>query len=121
MNSPRFLANENIPRNSILILRAKGFDVASVGEESPGITDLEVLKRAHREGRVILTFDRDYGELIFAGKAPLPAALIYLRIKPLTPTEPAEAILQLLVTYPERWCGHFCTIDRHVVRFRPLT
>ena len=60
----RFLANENFPLQSLRILRQADQKVASVTEDSPGIEDAEVLARAADEQRVILTFDRDYGELI---------------------------------------------------------
>lgn len=61
----RFLANENFPLPSIILLRQGGYDVASMTEDSPGMEDSEVLTRASDEQRIILTFDRDYGELIY--------------------------------------------------------
>ena len=60
----QFLANEDVPMASIRRLRAAGYDVASIIEDSPGVKDESVLSRAHAEQRIILTFDRDYGELI---------------------------------------------------------
>lgn len=46
-------------------LREQGYDVYSVGEQSPGWTDKEVLTHALRENRVILSNDKDFGELVF--------------------------------------------------------
>ena len=63
-----FLANENFPLTSIRILRDAGYNVESVLEKNPGAKDSEVLKEAKKEKRVILTFDRDYGELIYKYK-----------------------------------------------------
>ena len=59
-----FLANENFPVNSIRLLRKVGHNVASIIEDTPGVKDYTILKRAYEEKRLILTFDRDYGELI---------------------------------------------------------
>lgn len=56
----KFLANENSPLASVRALRNIGLDVVSVEEESPGISDEEVLRRARDENRIIVTFDRDY-------------------------------------------------------------
>ena len=53
----RFFANENMPLASVRVLREAGFDVASITEDSPGISDEGVLRRAHAENRIILTFD----------------------------------------------------------------
>jgi predicted nuclease of predicted toxin-antitoxin system len=58
-----FLANENFPLPSVRLLRQAGYDVASITEDSPGIEDSEVLTRAANEQQVVITFDRDYGEL----------------------------------------------------------
>lgn len=61
----KLLANENFPYPSIFYLRDKGFDIVSIGMENPSIKDSEIMSIAINESRTILTFDRDYGELIF--------------------------------------------------------
>jgi predicted nuclease of predicted toxin-antitoxin system len=61
-----FLANENFPLFSIRLLRTAGYNVASVIEDTPGAKDHDVLKRAQKEARILLTFDRDYGELVYS-------------------------------------------------------
>ncbi len=116
----RFLANENFPLPSVRLLRQAGYDVASVIEDSPGIEDTEVLSRAADEKRVILTFDRDYGELIYRLRLPSPIGIIYLRFRPYTPEEPASLLLNLLDTEGlqfERW---FTVVEREQIRQRPL-
>ena len=61
----KLLANENFPRTSVLLLRELNYDVTSIGEDNSGISDKAVMKIAENEQRIILTFDRDYGELIY--------------------------------------------------------
>ena len=61
----RLLANENIPLATVEALREAGEDVVSVTEDSPGATDEAVIRWARQEERVVVTFDRDYGELVF--------------------------------------------------------
>jgi predicted nuclease of predicted toxin-antitoxin system len=78
----RFLANENFPLPSVRLLQEKGYDIASTTEDSPGIEDTEVLARAADEQRVILTFDRDYGELVYRLRLLSPKGVIYLRFRP---------------------------------------
>jgi len=60
-----FLANENVPLAVVTSLRKDGHDVAWVREDAAGSTDDQVLGRAVKEGRVLLTFDKDFGELVF--------------------------------------------------------
>jgi len=61
----KLLANENFPLDSVIYLREKGFDIKYIGTDLSGILDSEVMEMAEKEDRTILTFDRDYGELIF--------------------------------------------------------
>jgi len=59
----RFLANEDFPLKSVHRLREVGHDVGAIIEDSPGAKDRDVLARAANKQRIVLTFDRDYGEL----------------------------------------------------------
>ena len=61
----RLLADENVPGPAIAALRQAGHDVAWMHEDAPRTPDLEVLKRAQGEKRVVVTFDKDFGELAF--------------------------------------------------------
>lgn len=115
----RLLVNENFPRASILKLRSAGHDVTSVMEESPGLLDEDVLAWAVRESRWLVTFDRDYGELIFARRRHAPPVVLYLRITDPAPEEPADLLLSLLLA-PAALAGRFVVIDRDGIRKRPI-
>ena len=117
----QFLANENFPLPSVSYLRQAGYDVAAVIEDSPGAKDREVLERAVREGRIVLTFDRDYGELIYRLRLPTPPGVIYFRFDPLTPQEPAERLLWLLNVSKLSVDGKFTVVQRRQIRQRQLT
>ena len=58
----RFLAEENVSRLVVARLRAAGLDVTAIGETSSGALDNDVLATASREGRILITEDRDFGE-----------------------------------------------------------
>lgn len=113
----KFLANENSPLASVRALRNIGLDVVSVEEESPGISDEEVLRRARDENRIIVTFDRDYGELVFHRRLSAPAGVSYLRFHPKSPLEAAEYVAGLTAGGMELE-GRFTTADRDRVRQR---
>jgi len=115
-----FLANENFPLKSMRILRLEGHDVRAVIEDMPGSRDSEVLERAFREKRVLLTFDRDYGELIFRRRMPAPSGVVYFRFDPLTPEEPAEQIIRLIDLPGIILEGRFTMFERKRVRQRML-
>jgi predicted nuclease of predicted toxin-antitoxin system len=116
----QFLANEDVPLASIRRLRAAGYDVASIIEDSPGVKDESVLSRAQAEQRIILTFDRDYGELIYRRRLPAPAGVAYFRFAPSTPEELADRFIELLRASDITLEGEFTVIGRGWVRQRPL-
>jgi predicted nuclease of predicted toxin-antitoxin system len=71
----RFLANENFPRAAVEALEKAGHDVTWVRVAAPGASDSDVLSKAAHEGRILLTFDKDFGE--FARAAALPATCVF--------------------------------------------
>jgi predicted nuclease of predicted toxin-antitoxin system len=63
----KFLADESCDFVIIRALRGAGFDVVASAEIIPGAKDVEVLKKAQTEGRILLTEDKDFGQLVWAG------------------------------------------------------
>jgi predicted nuclease of predicted toxin-antitoxin system len=61
----KFVADENIDRQIVDRLRQDGHIVMSVAEMDPGISDDVVLDLANQEGSLLLTADKDFGELVF--------------------------------------------------------
>ena len=116
----RFLANENFPFPSMKILRTVGFEVKHIGEDNFGISDEEVLKIAVAEQMIILTFDKDYGKLIFKYKMQPPPAVVYFRLKGDKPTDAAKILLErmengLVID------NYFSVIDEDGTRQRKLS
>ena len=91
-----FLTNENFPRPSTIILRENGFTVKSIQEDFPGISDKEVIKIALDLNLIILTFDRDYGELIFKYSSDNPPAVVFFREKGINPEFAGLSLITLL-------------------------
>jgi predicted nuclease of predicted toxin-antitoxin system len=92
----KFLANENFPLAASKYLRENGHDVIAVGIEFKGITDREVIELANKDARTILTFDADYGELIFKYGLKPNKGVIFLKLFEFTPIEPGQIIHQLV-------------------------
>ena len=113
-----FLANENFPKPSINILRKENISVTSIQEQNPGISDVEVLKIAVDKSLIILTFDKDYGELIFRYNMNNPPSVIFFREKGQHPNFAAVVLLSLLRTPFMVFEGAFSVIDKENIRQR---
>ena len=115
----QFLANENFPRPALLALRASGIVIEAVGESMPGASDRTVLAHAVANNQWLVTFDRDYGELVFARAVAAPPAIVYLRQGSYAPDWPARVIRELL-NDPAFVVGNFVVVSGQSVRRRRL-
>ena len=116
----RFLANENYPRPSVEYLIHNGFQVKSIQEYLGGISDEEVLAIAEKEQLIILTFDSDYGELLFKYKRETPPSVVYFRFKGKSPSESGKMLVELLKTGLEIE-GFFTVVEETGIRQRKLS
>lgn len=114
----RFLANENFPYPAIRLLRNNGFYVKSIREDVPGIQDSEVIRIAQTEDLIILTFDKDYGELIFRYGLANPPAVIFFRYKGTDPSFCGNIILHLAKKSSINFSAHFTIIEENNTRQR---
>jgi predicted nuclease of predicted toxin-antitoxin system len=77
----RWLVDECVDAGLVSHLRSTGHDVVYMAETAPRAGDGEVMTRAQAEGRILLTDDKDFGDLVFRRGLPVPG-IILLRIDP---------------------------------------
>lgn len=115
----RLCADENLPGDCIAALRAAGHDVCWIREASPGAPDDLVLARARTEDRLLITFDKDFGALVFQQGRRAAVGVLLFRLRLPTAGETAEAVTRILASRSD-WEGHFSVIDERTVRMRVL-
>ena len=113
-----FLANENFPRPSTFLLREHGYKVKSIQEDSSGISDEDVIKIALELNLIILTFDRDYGELIFKYAIDTPPSVVYFREKGTNPEFAGLSLISLLSNAEISISNSFTVVEENNVRQR---
>lgn len=116
----RWLADENVPASAVRALRADGHDVVWATEADPGSNDLAVLGRARLEARILLTLDRDFGELVFLRGALAPPGLVFVRMVPPDAMRLVTALRWLVSGAGVPIEGKFVVLDADGARFRPL-
>ena len=115
----RLLANENFPGKAVEALRLAGHDVLWIRESHRGISDVQVLAIATVQGRLLLTFDKDFGELAFHSKLPAVSGVVLFRIRKQSPEYVASRAVQVLASRSD-WAGHFSVVEDDRIRMTPL-
>jgi predicted nuclease of predicted toxin-antitoxin system len=115
----RLCANENIPEDCVSRLRQRGHDVFWIRETIPGSSDLDVIARARSEQRLLITFDKDFGELVFRKGAKAAHGIILFRISQPSSVAVSERIASVLDSRND-WLGWFSVVDDSTIRMRSL-
>ena len=115
----RFLANENFPRAAVEALQKAGHDVTWVRIMAPGAKDVDVVEWASREGRVVVTFDKDFGDLARTAVLPPTCGIVLFRMPMPSPENVGRRLADELKSRDD-WVGHFSVIEPGRVRMRPL-
>lgn len=104
----RLLLDEHLARSTIAALADDGHDVAAVADIEPGASDRRVLILAREQARILITFDADFGELVFQQGEDPPPAILYLRLHPNDPRVAATVVIEALRS-PVDDCFVVCT------------
>jgi hypothetical protein len=115
----RFLANENFPGDAVTALQSAGHDVVWVRTAAPGTKDENVLAWAVRDDRVLLTFDKDFGELAWRSGLSPGCGIVLFRL-PMPLSTAVGATLAARICERNDWPGHFSVIEPSRVRMRAL-
>lgn len=113
------LADENVDAAIVLLLRSQGHDVLWMVEHAPGTPDPKILTLAQAQQRIIVTFDRDFGELVFHRGREAPG-IILLRIGSQSPEAMLASFQNLWPQLQVKAPGHFIVVANNKVRIRPI-
>jgi predicted nuclease of predicted toxin-antitoxin system len=113
----KFLADEGIDRSIVDCLRGLGFDVFYVIEQVRSLDDDILLQIAHSETRILITRDKDFGELVYRlNKAH--SGVILIRLEGCDTQERADIVCSLIKQYQEQLPKAFSVIQKGVIRIR---
>ena len=115
----RILANENVSATVIRTLRERGHDVLSVKESMRGENDLTILARAQAELRLVVTHDKDFGELAFRIGLPAECGVILIRLSGEDADSDNQRVLQAIESRSD-WASYFSLVSEDRIRMRPL-
>lgn len=114
-----FIADENVEIEIVDALRKLGHDTIHVAHTMPGAEDEEILLAAYDRSRILITNDKDFGELIFRQKKTT-AGVILLRLPGIKPSVKAELVTRVLVAHAVRLRGAFVVLNTNAIRIRKV-
>jgi predicted nuclease of predicted toxin-antitoxin system len=113
----KLVADESVDFLIIAALRAAGHDVLAVVELAPGINDETVLEMANRGQALLLTADKDFGELVYRLRR-VHWGVVLIRLAGLGPQEKAVLVERIFQTRGSELPEAFVVITRNTVRVR---
>jgi predicted nuclease of predicted toxin-antitoxin system len=113
----KFLADESLDRQIVDRLRQEGHAVKYVAELEPGISDDIVLKMANEEESLLLTADKDFGELVFR-QHRLTTGTVLIRLAGLSPDKKAEVVASAIKEHAPELPKTFAVIMPGSIRIR---
>ena len=114
----KLLADEGVDAAIVARLRSDGHDVVYVAELSPGITDETVLELANADERILMTTDKDFGELVFRLRR-VAFGILLVRLPGLPSTGKADAVAQVIGEHGAEMPEAFTVLSAGLVRIRP--
>jgi predicted nuclease of predicted toxin-antitoxin system len=112
----RIVADESIEARIVAKLREEGHEVIYVAELRPGITDQEVLQVAETEGNLLLTADKDFGDLTYLQQESI--GIVLVRLHALSSELKAQIIAAVFRDHAEELSGAFTVVTTTSIRIR---
>lgn len=115
----RVLVDANIEAIVVHWLRSLGHDVVWAAELPPSTPDTELIEVANNEGRVLITYDRDFGEIVYYRKQ-LAHGIVLLRSDAPLQVDRLALIQRHWTSIEAQVTGHFVVVSDRSLRIRPL-
>lgn len=115
----RFLADENVSRLVIERLRSGGHDVISIAETRSGAPDKDILDAADAHGRILITEDRDFGEMVIRQRVGARGVML-LELDRLSNAMEAATVAEVVSAHADKLTGNLVVIEPGRIRVRPL-
>ena len=115
----KFLVDESAGGKLFKFLLKEGLDAKFVTDIIPAASDERVLELAEREERILITNDKDFGELIFRLNRP-SSGVIFLRLKVDSPENRQRYVLHLIENLPEKLRFNFVVVTESKIRIKRI-
>ena len=115
----KFLADESIEKPVVDWLRGQDFDVRYITEITPSINDEEVIRLANNEGRILITNDKDFGELVFH-QSKIILGVLLIRATNERSSNKVRLVREVLEKARNKLAGYFVVVNEAGIRMKKI-
>lgn len=113
----KFLIDESVEYRLVIFLRDADYDTSSIAELSSGSDDETVLSTAYKENRILITNDKDFGELIYKLSLPHKGIILFRLIEESYQSK-INKLEHILKKFKEKLSNNYTTVSDTKIRFR---
>lgn len=114
----KIVADESVDYNIVLRLREQGVTVHAIAEQEPSISDDDVLGIAVRENALLITEDKDFGELVFRLQLP-HCGIVLIRLSGYSAHEKGILAARVILEHWPDLANAFSVFNGEKLRIRP--
>ena len=114
----RIVADESVEAYLIIALIKAGHSIYDISTEHPSLGDDKVLQIAFQRGEVLLTNDKDFGDLVFLHDQP-HRGVILMRLYGMKPAPRTARMVMIIGSHEEQLRDAFTTVRNRSIRIRP--
>jgi predicted nuclease of predicted toxin-antitoxin system len=115
----KFLADENLEKPVVDWLRDEGYDVLYIAEKDSSIEDDKIIQLALKENRILITNDKDFGELVFH-YGHITSGIILIRSKDKNSQKKLKLVKQVLKEIKNKIRGNFIVVNENGIRIKQI-
>ena len=116
----KFLVDVGVGKKVEEYLLGKSYDTKAVRSLDHRMPDHEIIRLAALEKRIIITMDKDFGELVYHSGMD-HCGILLLRLEDATGSEKQQVIAKILAKYADNMKNNFCVYQNEKFRFRKLS
>ncbi len=113
----KFIVDVGVSKKVEDWLQIQEYNIKTIRSIDPRMSDKEVLKLAESENRMVITMDKDFGELVY-NSGLCHAGVLLLRLEEATSQEKVKIIKKILDRYSDKLPNNFCVYKDGKLRIR---
>jgi predicted nuclease of predicted toxin-antitoxin system len=115
----KFLVDVGVGKKIEQYLKDEGYDTKAVRDIDPRMKDEDIIRIAASEDRMVITMDKDFGELVYHSLLQHSGVLL-LRLENATALEKLQVVRNILLTYSDQIKNCFCVFQSNKFRIRKI-